>query len=102
MKFVRNDFQKKLDETSKQLTAARKARGKNAPGTIFLESLFLQIKLTLIKNNVSEGLAKPEDFDAYSNKTTHTGIHSTSVPGITALDVQVKIGLLYFYPLSEK
>ncbi|PAV67980.1 hypothetical protein WR25_23348 [Diploscapter pachys] len=63
---ISESVQKKLDETSKQLTAARKARGKNAP----------------------EGLAKPEDFDAYSNKTTHTGIHSTSVPGITALDVQ--------------
>ena len=57
----------KLSEKANQLTAARKQRGKAVP----------------------EGLAKTEDIGNYKQVASHTGIHSTGTPGVTALDVQV-------------
>ncbi|KAK6052762.1 u-box domain protein [Cooperia oncophora] len=57
----------RLDEKAKTLTAARKQRGKNLP----------------------EELTKQDEFASFRESACHTGIHSTGVPGVTALDVQV-------------
>ncbi|PIC39369.1 hypothetical protein B9Z55_011080 [Caenorhabditis nigoni] len=61
----------KLDEKSKSLTADRKQRGKNLP----------------------EGLAKSEEFAELKQTASHTGIHSTGTPGITALDIKGNLSL---------
>lgn len=61
----------RLDEKAKTLTAARKQRGKNLP----------------------EELAKQDEFASFRESACHTGIHSTGVPGITALDVQGRMVL---------
>ena len=73
---------KKLDDTARHLTTARKQKGKNLP----------------------EGLATVDDVKEYSQIAVHTGIHSTGTPGITALDLQVTddddltalLGVLHF------
>ncbi|CAJ0922919.1 unnamed protein product, partial [Mesorhabditis belari] len=56
----------KLDQKAKVLTAARKARGKKLP----------------------DSLTKPEDIKSFEQKVCHTALHSTGVPGITALDLK--------------
>ncbi|VDO28922.1 hypothetical protein V3C99_002292 [Haemonchus contortus] len=61
----------RLDEKAKTLTAARKQRGKNLP----------------------EELTKQDEFASFRESACHTGIHSTGVPGVTALDVQGKLVL---------
>lgn len=61
----------KLEEKSKSLTAERKQRGKNLP----------------------EGLAKTEELAELKQTASHTGIHSTGTPGITALDIKGNLSL---------
>lgn len=61
----------KLEEKSKALTADRKQRGKSLP----------------------EGLAKTEELNALKQSASHTGIHSTGTPGITALDIKGNLAL---------
>ncbi|CAI5444205.1 unnamed protein product [Caenorhabditis angaria] len=61
----------KLDEKSKSLTAERKQRGKTLP----------------------EGLAKVEEIGELKQISSHTAIHSTGTPGITALDIRGTLAL---------
>lgn len=57
---------KKLQDKAAVLTVARKQRGKTVPG----------------------GLAKADDIKNYKQMNSFTGLHSASVPGLTALDLQ--------------
>lgn len=56
-----------LQAKGNELTAARKQRSKNLP----------------------EGLATVDEIKTYKQSVAHSGIHSTSMPGITSLDLQV-------------
>ncbi len=56
---------KKLADKAAVLTVARKQRGKTIP----------------------EGLAKADDIKVYKQLQTFTGLHSSSVPGLTAIDL---------------
>lgn len=56
-----------LQAKGQELTSARKQRSKNIP----------------------EGLATVDGLRSYSETARHDGIHSASVPGITALDLNV-------------
>jgi pre-mRNA-processing factor 19 len=57
---------KKLQDKAAEFTAARKQRGKSLP----------------------TGLATVDEIKRYEQTASHVGIHSASVPGITALDLQ--------------
>jgi len=57
-----------LSDKAAELSSMRKQRGKNLP----------------------EGLTSVEQLKGFTEVACHTGIHSTSIPGITALDLQVK------------
>lgn len=61
----------KLDQKAKVLTAARKGRGKKLP----------------------ESMVKPEDVGSFTQKSVYTAIHSTGVPGITALDLKENLAV---------
>jgi pre-mRNA-processing factor 19 len=63
---ITEDVVSKLQDKATVLTAARKARGKSAP----------------------ESLAKSDSIKEYRQTAVHTGLHSSSIPGITALDLQ--------------
>lgn len=59
---------KSLQDKAAEFSTSRKQRGKSVP----------------------EGLAAVDDIKKYVEKSCHDGIHSASVPGITALDLQVE------------
>lgn len=63
-----DDVIKKLQDKASVLTTARKQRGKSVP----------------------EGLTKAEDLKQFSQIASHVGLHSASIPGLTALDIHAK------------
>ncbi|KAI1729146.1 WD domain, g-beta repeat domain-containing protein [Ditylenchus destructor] len=62
---------KSLQDKAAEFSTSRKQRGKSVP----------------------EGLAAVDDIKKYVEKSCHDGIHSASVPGITALDLQKNLAL---------
>lgn len=64
---VSEELVKFFTEKSNMFSSARKSRGKALP----------------------EGLASPEAIKEYRELSCHDALHSTSVPGITCMDMQV-------------
>lgn len=64
-----------LQTKGQELTSARKQRSKNIP----------------------EDLATVDEIHNYTETAHHDGIHSASIPGITALDLNVSFKFIIFF-----